>query len=357
MAYSNLNTSISLDEWAQIIGYNPWHFNGLYSNNAQTAKTCDSFWFDGYCGQGTVNRQELAMAISTAEALFEKCLGYPIKPKWQSKVIDIPSGACNPCYKLILGEKHLLNLGVRGVSPVALDQPLEFEDCGMDGFYEWAKVCLTTTVPEEEIKFYYPGKGGDPAWEISCVQKRPDGCYYIPVYTLLKDELCQRCEPLCADDVSIFINTVDVYREYNVPKDLDLFYRSCKACEIVEKSVCGHITNYRLGVVEINTMCQGLPEQVCVYYYNGYTNNKKFTNIPTQFKQAIAYLAVSLLTNDLCTCCGLESAKASRWGELLDRRESGGASSFTTYNNLENIFGVATRGSIFAWNTAKAFRA
>lgn len=88
MARASTLTWLSLDRWAEIVGLNPLHFNGI-----TTLLTPDSACNSGedvwkqypYQDAGKISREDLAEAIRDAENQIANYVGYNLLPDW---VID-----------------------------------------------------------------------------------------------------------------------------------------------------------------------------------------------------------------------------------------------------------------------------
>src|SRR5574340_1219030 len=87
MARASIQTYLPLDQWAKILGVNPYHFNGIELDNSP-AQFCNKIWCQ-YSWQDAdrVGREEIAGAISQAEIDIIDMLGfYPLPTYTESEI-------------------------------------------------------------------------------------------------------------------------------------------------------------------------------------------------------------------------------------------------------------------------------
>lgn len=87
------NTSLSLDEWAQIFGWNPFHFWGMADNDVlKVTAQCDAVVY-GYSWQDNqiAGRFEIAEAIASAEAMLLRELRWRPGPQYAEATLPWPA--------------------------------------------------------------------------------------------------------------------------------------------------------------------------------------------------------------------------------------------------------------------------
>lgn len=79
---SDTVTWLSLDEWAQIIGLNPLHFNGLSSSLIPNNVCGEIFFQYSWQHSDRVGRDDIARAIKQAEEEISREAGFNLMPDW-----------------------------------------------------------------------------------------------------------------------------------------------------------------------------------------------------------------------------------------------------------------------------------
>ena len=102
-ACAERRTWLSIDEWAQIIGINPLHLNGLASENLLPNNICGDVFFEhAWQHSDRVGRQEIAMAIKQAEQDIAREAGYNLRPQmWMAAQVSIVQKVTTPCARLV----------------------------------------------------------------------------------------------------------------------------------------------------------------------------------------------------------------------------------------------------------------
>ena len=94
MAYSNVDTKLSLDECAAILGINPAHFNSATADPVAYSPCgggCQGFWCESaWQSPGAMSRQSLALAIAAAEREVERWVNRPLTPRRRQRLVRIP---------------------------------------------------------------------------------------------------------------------------------------------------------------------------------------------------------------------------------------------------------------------------
>jgi hypothetical protein len=164
MARASIPTLLSLDQYAQIIGAEPHHFNGVLSAAFPLIADLDTVWYQHpYMRSGRVSREELAAAITQAERMLAEQIGFWAAPIWVEaeehewpqpralpgrdlwRLQDVPGGydvygRRAPTVPLRWGQ--LRAPGHRVAVAVDTDVMVSYEDVDEDGFMETAIVAL-----------------------------------------------------------------------------------------------------------------------------------------------------------------------------------------------------------------------
>lgn len=162
-------TSLSLDEWARVFGWHPYHFWGMADQGAlKVTAQCDSVVY-GYAWQDTqlAGRYEITQAIARAEALLAQQLGYRVGPVYTDATLPWPrlgdarlqrGGAWQADGRWLavnLPEGEIQDLGVEartsiGTAAVTLSDP------DGDGADDRFTVTIATSVTDtDEIAIYF----------------------------------------------------------------------------------------------------------------------------------------------------------------------------------------------------------
>jgi hypothetical protein len=162
MAIAELPTLLSLDQYAEIVGINPFHFNQVLCTAFPAPSECESIWFQhGWHSPGKASREDLARAISLAEQIIARYLGYWPAPKFISDERHayprrrftytdsgwmFPPLALNDNRKMIhLDWGYLDGAGRRCITEIDPAAAVTLDNLDDDSFDEWTTV--TVTVP------------------------------------------------------------------------------------------------------------------------------------------------------------------------------------------------------------------
>lgn len=397
MARANTRTWLSLDRWAEILGFNPLNFNQLDYNVLKPATTCGHMFFQ-YSWQNAdrLGREDIAFAIRDAERMIANRVGYNLIPDWttqERKRTVRPGfpGLYNTTglntrgqQKSITANKgHLISGGVQvktGIETVAI----VYSDEDGDGYDETATVTVATSVTDsDELRIYYPSKEGSDKWEIRPIEIDLDTVVAQAVITfkawqVVIDAPQQDTAPEALDptDATNYLTEVDVYRVYNDPQTQVQFLwesdsglcscntANCTACQFGTQLGCLHIRDPRLGMFAYApatwnaatstftnqdwAVCRE-PDQVRLYYYSGNEDlelARPRNDMEPFWEYAVAYLAAALLDRPVCGCSNVESL-IERWQR--DRTETTAqGSTFVHPAETLNTFGT-TEGAKYAW--------
>src|SRR5512139_584186 len=83
MARSDFKTWLSLDDFAQIVGIDPLHFNQISSSTFHKNTVCgDVFFQQSWQHSDRVGRDDIAVAIYQAEQDIAREAGFNLMPDW-----------------------------------------------------------------------------------------------------------------------------------------------------------------------------------------------------------------------------------------------------------------------------------
>lgn len=393
MARSEILTWLSLDEWSEIIGLNPLHFNSL-SSTLFDNNSCGDVWFQ-YSWQNSdrVGRDDLAMAIQEAEQEISREVGYNLVPDWtiEERVI-YPRPLLTEMYNLTgtnprsnlksveLPRGHIIYGGVRAKTNLGRASAVVRTDPNGDGYSELCTVTVATTVTDtNEIHVYYSGHDGDDAWEIRPINVSISAGVATITFNSwqIVDEHTisdMNASAVDGDSAASYETNVDVYRVYNDPATQVQFMwenaldccDTCVACTLGTQAGCFHLRDPRLGFVvpapaSWNSTNQSFdsaywsacrePDQIRFWYYSGYQDKKidrYNVRMSPYWKYAVAFFAASKLDRPVCGCSNVNQF-IDRWRmDAMATREEAGINIQITPEALANRLGT-TMGALYAW--------
>lgn len=378
MARSDITyTWLPLDEWGRIMGYNLWEFNN-WVRSSSDKRDCGATWFQNANQSDNVSRDELAVAIQTAEQLIADYVGYNLLPTWDRTEV-IPQRFKVPGYtsnvnvfnrpkSIKLPKAQVYALGQMAKTIILADAAITRISLDGDTFLETASVTVPnlTDVDPNEVRVYYPNTDGSDGWEIRPI-KISGNVITFPAYLIPKRNLIDGfvAEPINSANDANYLTVVDVYRVYNdTTNQATLVYNEQPCinppdCTKTITTNCGYVTDGELGYVVYNPLLYVEPDQVWVNYYSGARGNltRALVEIDPYWQTAIAYLAAGLIDKELHNCCGGKNPQlASKWQDQLDERTVGKRAFLATQFMTENPFGLLTRGAWFAYQRAVARR-
>jgi len=405
MARAGQYTKLSLDRWAQLIGLNPLHFNGVYDPNRPTSP-CEQPWLQ-YSWQDAdrVGREEIAYAIAQAEDSIENYLTYRLLPDWETdewhptvrpfrpELINLNSMDVRGFGQNIQTDwGHLISGGIRAQTLIEADATITYTDPDGDGYFERATVTVTVTAGQNpaEVRVYFPASnsivtaGGDD-WKIRPIKVVISGTTATITFARHQAVLPEAYEDFTppSDDSHMrgvdglenanFLAEVDVYRLYNDPQtQATLMWEplgtcecgssDCDVCSYTVQTACllargdlrpglvvYHPASWDAATLSFTSQPYSVsrqPDVIRLYYYAGHRN--KHLIYPTiqmdpQLERAVAYMAAGLLDRPICECSNVR-AFVQHWQEIA-KSSQGGVEAGTPENTP---FG-GTNGALFAW--------
>ena len=395
MARATPVTKLSLDEFAQIIGLNPFNFNGFSSATYFKNNTCGDIFFQyDWQHSDRLGRETIAMAIQQAEDEMEAEAGFPLMPSWiEDERVDYPSPGrpgvfglsglnTRGLFKSIEARRgHVISGGKRKKVLLERASVVTRTDENGDGYAETATVTTPVTFTEtDEVRIYYVGMDADDSWEIRPATVAITGgfatikfkSWQIPVHNHLED---LNATPLDGDLIASYETIVDVYRVYSDPSEqLQFIWEndsgasccgSCVACQLSTQYGCFHLRDPRIGILvpapgtwntsteefdnaEFN-VCRD-PDQVKLWYVAGWTDGsvkRPYVEMSNVWKYAVAYFAVSKFEREVCGCSNVNQFVAKwRRDAAFTSMQEGGFS--VTAEMMSNKLGTSM-GALYAY--------
>lgn len=381
MARATLKTWLPLDRWAQILGINPWHFNGVHHTSCGSS-SCTGIWYQHPWQSNKLSREDVALAIHMAELMLADFVGYNLLPDWGQADI-LPPRYHNPNYRsnvavadryksVKLPKGYLLAGGVKTCVEIDAEIAIDYQDQDGDGFDERGRITVDTTYDLDTIKIYHEGYGGDDAYEIRPVKvitATNPYVFEIPAWQLVRPVYSDQ---FCADDDNqytedIYETNVAVHACYNdaTTNPVTLVYQpesTCQDCDLVSYTDCLIVQDSINGYGIYNKTLREDPDRLIIDYYSGYrdlTRTRPYVEMDPYWEFSVAALSVGLLDRDVHCCGGNQCAIASRWASPMNIADGSRKSNTARYNQylvthimLNNPLGIITEGSWFAYQRA-----
>ena len=299
----NVELSLTLDRYQQIMGLPINAFNGLNLPTEIPRFECSTIW-------GQSDRDYLATYIAIAEEMREQELGYHMSPKY------ITDEEQNYGIPVLLNRKHLVECGVKTTSTIEAGVVLDLGPAApsaIDPPNDPVVIDIATTVANDEIVVFYPGED---------VEIRPSSIssaagivtIHIPRARLIDNAYNDdREDPLDYYNNDYFLETVDVRRVYtNTGSGISIVWGSVErvlagvqtypnASETTQASVVQILGERAKRISEVHvyagaalTYCMS-PKVIRISYLSGRQSSMR-TELET------ARLAHVLMPNVPCTC-------------------------------------------------------
>lgn len=338
MAFTKVRTALALNRYARIMGINPLHMSGgneielsdgskLFPiNNAQ-----NNIW-PQFAWQNTdmVSRDDLAYSILQSETEISQFIGTLLTPGWtvgEQAEIKLQYSRDGYTQGLQLAEPRYANFisgGQRQVTFI-ITPTITYKDVDGDGYQEIAEVKFANpSLPLEELKVYFMGKGGDPSFEIrNPVSKFVSGGFvYINFnsWEMIEVESLEfyptdNSYAIDVTDPSNLAVKVDVYREYNdfskshvdivsvdYSNGTETIQQGFLSRSVIHKNlVMWQPGEYTVGwsVVEAPFNCNADNVYLKLNYYSGIKQKNYITNVddylPDDIARAVAFMATARL--------------------------------------------------------------
>ena len=382
MARADTWTLLCIDDWARYMAIHPDAWNQVYNCNVPYPGACERVWIqNGWLDMTSgrvLGREDVAIAIATAEEMIAHALGFWPAPTWifgETHEWPYPARGYQTNYPPIaLDWGHVIEGGRLALTAIELGAAVVYSDEDGDGVDDTATISITAAqlaavgADPAEVAVYFQGETED-TWMIRCLSTTEDP---ITGNITLVGRRSQFVDPdlwLVADDIDLcvdanFVVMVDVYRRWNDPQyQAQVVWRGSgdlcgvPACAETCQDACISIDDSRRGIVRVipgtylsgswssASFSQGrLPDAVHVWYHSGLllqANGK----IKPMLAEAIVRLANTYMVDQPCGC----AVTLQRWER--DREEQ----DINTYDAqlAMSAFGSTMKGAIFAWSVIK----
>lgn len=225
---------LSLERWRAVIGYNPWHFWGLWhSTIAPVSSACNAV-VQKYAWQAADagGRDDIAEAIITAEHRFQGLTGFWPAPRYCKATVKFPQypnpqvsrlgygGSDGRWISLVMPDKHIQAIGVESLTSLSSNAALVFSDADGDGVNDTFTITLAVpTTDAGRIAVYFKaadrlGEVRSEKWRVPVRVSISAGTATIVgrAWNVVKPLLYETAQTdLHADDAANFVTGLEVY--------------------------------------------------------------------------------------------------------------------------------------------------
>lgn len=394
-------TLLPIFDYAKILGLDPLHFAGGYSD-LRPSPTCRDVWFQyDWQNADLVSRHQIAMLIAEAEQDIADALGYWPAPKW---IADEQQTYPRLHRRDLTGygqdirfrKRHVrtkygyvIEGGQRATDLIQDEVAFVATDPDGDGYPEIATFTINN-VDEDldpcEVHMYYKvydaldddntrtdpsSVGADPAWEIRPIHVSISGTTLTircNKWQLFRPQLFEEHapDPIDADALASYVDATIFYRVYNDPyPQVEFGWRPDATCSATTTQdgwmLVDDIRNGLVVPIPITyndtddtytTTCwiNGYePDTVRLWYRAGFYDPATSCQTLTPYwARTIAMLATARSDWPICTCNNTNNALlAPEWRENM-RRMTSDRSFLADARTLGNPFGSRV-GEVEAW--------
>ncbi len=386
MARANTRTLLSLDQYAEVMGLNPWEFNQIGKGvPSLIAAGCDTVWFQHPWQKDFLGREEVARAIFRAEVALTHQMNFWPAPQFtvnEEKPYPRPfkrtvfgaMGTPRGQWKALQTRWHkVIGGGILARTKIGDDATIVYSDEDGDGLNETFTVTHTiTTETVDEIALYFitadrVGKPIDESWRI-----RPVSVSIVGTTATITGHKSQMVLPKLTEktdpdnlDVTVIGNfavTISVFRTFrdttftnDDPNQGTAIWEpppNCtdNDCTVEFRGVCLGNRDAENGwiVVQeepVNWPRRREPDRVSLNYLSGVPllNGR----MDDEMAQLVAYLATGWLVSEKCGC--ERSNRIIRYWRRIPSVGKETARSMTIEEINDNPFGLPTQGALYAW--------
>jgi len=391
MARSGYDTLLSLDQYAQVMGINPWEFNqvgrGLPANST---RQCQAVWYQYAWQKDTVCRDEIAEAIADAEDMIASRINFYPAPKYftdeehtnpRPRNNEVPGWVSKSSHwkRLATDYWFIQNVGV--LTFTQLDTPsvsgseVVSTDLDGDGFDD-TYVITVTLASEPAIRelALFPGddwrleEAIDDSWRIRPFRVTKSGTtyiFYVPKYACIQYELQERYNPSVLDaSDAIFVTDFIVARRWtdtahtvanpnqgiaiwDVPDTCD------PDCDVQTYPVCYANYERESGLVNVqlepDSPYYWYPDKLRINYVAGIP--EKDFKMEHRWALTVARLATALLSNDKCGC-ERSNIILANWRNIPSLQKERARP--LSIEEINSEFGPA-EGALYAWKQVSRY--
>lgn len=404
MGIQGTPTKLPLATFARNLGMHPLHFQQVA---LQTNPHCVEI-MPQYSWQASdhVSREEIAVAIATAEEKIENALGYRIGPCWEVDEWNGLIGPKQPEYFHLRQDTfrngrsatvqaqwgYFISGGIEAKSFI-LKPTIIWTDEDNDGYSETGTVTFSTVVTDiNEIEAYYPDQSGDSAFQIRPITVNIAAGVGTVTF---KRELCVILEHLEAvEEVDYvdglkddnFLTEVDIFRHYNDPSQQVQFlwnplvlgcgscggggctrcaYSTADGCLMTVGDPRQSILGYNAATWDVDNQIFNAaswpmtrqPDITRLYYRSGWRDKgQRFANsrMSPYWERVVTYMAASMLDRPPCDCAADVWQRYRRDLTLVDGSTENDANPIfrQPVGTLDNPFGTKV-GEVDAWRQVR----
>lgn len=374
MARSSVETLLSLDEWASILGINLWYFNQIGEGlSFARIEDCQTVWYQHQWQNQFLSREEAAQAILSAERALSLVLNYHIAPKYEELAyVQYP----RPFQRYNFNEwldnrrqwksvqaewQYIQQIGTRVRTAISTDIQYDDIDKDGDGFKERFSISLATTITEpSQIAVYFSSDdrdGLDETWRIRPISVSiSNGILTITGYKhlLVNPALQERTNPEILDaNNSIYVSTLDVYQitydSTNIGRAI--WHEKQGIIKAKEESLSGveiRDPQYGFFAPKVAAPYGMAPDGIEFNYLSGYPHQNG--NVDGSMARIVAYLSVGFLPA-ISRGCDRADQIMNYWSQFPNEGDEG-KRPMTPEEINDNPFG-AYRGARYAWQRVK----
>lgn len=391
MAHANTETLLPLDEFARILGIDPWSFNQMKYPAAKGGQ-CSDVLFQHPWQEDHLSREEVAQAIANAEQMLADELRYWPAPRYfVGEEVKLQR------------EKTLHQEGYRKPKPVQLKwhliqapgifkrtsigtisgSDLATSDSDADDINDIFTATITDPAigditDPNEIALYFQaadrmGEALDETWRIRPVTISISGTTATirGHLTLLVKPILQsgvKAKALKAEEAANYVTGLECHRVFTdstfteaEPNQGVAIWNNISGCKTddcgsSQKPLCLGEDNHKLGTVyaAYGQPCPARrPDRLEVNYLAGLALENG--QMQPEMARCVAYLAVSQLANEKCGCERTNKIIAY-WKSRVTSFEDEANKAVGYSKDFNNIPFPVTQGGVFAWKRVFRWR-
>ena len=376
MARANIPTLLSLDQFAEVIGWNPWEMNQIGESAALSfgrENQCSSVLYQFSYQVQFISRTELASAIAKAESAMTPIMNFFPAPCYVSAEehnypndyrLSTPDWMTpRGMWKSVgLDRKLFCEIGTISRTVISANQAYVESDVDGDGVNDTFTITVATTETNPDyIAVYFNASDRqdlDETWRIRPVHVVISGGNAVITGHLsyLVDPALQLTPnpiPLEVED-SPYVASVDVYSVKPDTDDIGTAYWNSRADWSCGGATSAAISSYEIFkrqdsyIRPVITSCYSVgraPDRVEINYLSGYPLRNGRVQAP--YAQMIAYLACSYLPSTKCGCDRTEQI-LDYWKATPNNAETGNFP--ITTRQVEELGLPPTRGGFYCFN-------